>query len=70
MEISNLTNAPIACIHEISLFLSKQGIRNISMNIGGSFVFRNIKFTMLEAKHSSDIDVVEEVVPGGVAASF
>ena len=25
---------------------------------------------MLEAKHSSDIDVVEEVVPGGVAASF
>ena len=70
LEISNNTNAPIACIHEISLFLAKQGIRNISVNIGGSFIFRNIKFTMLEAKHSSDIDVVEEMVPGGTAASF
>lgn len=70
LEISNNTNAPIACIHEISLFLAKQGIRNISVNIGGSFIFRNIKFTMLEAKHSSDIDIVEEIVPGGSAASF
>ena len=70
LEISNNTNAPIACIHEISLFLAKQGIRNIGVNIGGSFIFRNIKFTMLEAKHSSDIDVVEEMVPGGTSASF
>ena len=70
LEISNSTNAPVACIHEISLFLAKQGIRNISVNIGGSFIFRNIKFTMLEAKHSSDIDMVEEIVPGGTAASF
>ena len=45
LEISNNTNAPIACIHEISLFLAKQG-------------------------HSSDIDVVEEMVPGGTPASF
>ena len=70
LEISNSTNAPIACIHEISLFLAKQGIRNISVNIGGSFIYRNIKFTMLDAKHSSDIDIVEETVPGGSAASF
>ena len=70
LEISNSTNAPVACIHEISLFLAKQGIRNISVNIGGSFIFQNIKFTMLEAKHSSDIDIVEETVPGGTAASF
>ena len=66
LEISNSTNAPIACIHEISLFLAQQGIRNISVNIGGSFIFRNIKFTMLEAKHSSDIDIMEETVPGGI----
>ena len=70
LEISNRTNAPIACVHEISLFLAKQGIRNISVNIGGSFIFRNIKFTMLDAKHSSDIDIVAEIVPGGTAGSF
>ena len=29
LEISNSTNAPIACIHEISLFLAKQGILSI-----------------------------------------
>ncbi len=70
LEISNTTHAPIAAIHEISLFLAKQGIRNIGVNIGGSFVFRGIKFTMLEAKHSSAIDIVEETIPGGSAASF
>ena len=46
------------------------GIETIGVNIGGSFIFRGIKFTMLDAKHSSDIDMVEETVPGGVAASF
>jgi len=70
LDISNSTNTPIAAIHEVSLFLSKQGIETIGVNIGGSFIFRGIKFTMLDAKHSSDIDMVEETVPGGVAASF
>ena len=70
MEISNLTQASIAGTHELSLFLSKQGIRNISLNLGGSFVFRDIKFTMLEAKHSADIDIVEETAPGGIACGF
>ena len=70
MEISNLTQASIAGTHELSLFLSKQGIRNVSLNLGGSFIFRDIKFTMLEAKHSADIDIVEETAPGGVACGF
>ena len=70
MEISNLTQASIAGTHELSLFLSKQGIRNVSLNLGGSFIFRDIKFTMLVAKHSAGIDIVEETAPGGVACGF
>ena len=70
LEIANTTNVPIAASHEISMFLSKQGINNIGVNIGGSFVFRGIKITMLEAKHSGDIDFIEDTVPGGVAGSF
>ena len=70
LEIANTTHSPVSAIHEISLFLSKQGINTIGVNIGGSFVFKGIKFTMLDAKHSSDLDVVEETVPGGSAASF
>lgn len=70
MELSNKNNVPVAAIHEISLFLSKQGINNIGVNIGGSFIYRGVKFTMLDAKHSSVLDIVEEPLPAGDAASF
>ncbi|MDL2246173.1 metal-dependent hydrolase [Methanobrevibacter sp. OttesenSCG-928-K11] len=70
MEISNSQSVPVVANHEISLYLSNQGIENVSMNIGGSIVFRDIKITMLDAKHSSDIDFVEDTIPGGSAASF
>ncbi|MGL6298690.1 MAG: metal-dependent hydrolase, partial [Methanobacteriaceae archaeon] len=32
--------------------------------------FQDIKITMLNAEHSSDIDFVEETTPGGSASSF
>ena len=70
MEIANESGASVIAIHEIAMFLSKQGISNVGMNIGGSVMFKNIKITMLEARHSSDIDFVEETVPGGLPASF
>lgn len=71
LEIANTTNAPVAATHEIAMFLSKQGINNnIGVNIGGSFVFRDIKITMLDARHSGDIDFVEDSVPGGNPGSF
>ncbi|MGL6298559.1 MAG: metal-dependent hydrolase, partial [Methanobacteriaceae archaeon] len=70
MEIANLTNANVLANHEISLFLSKQGIESMGMNIGGTVDFQDIKITMLNAEHSSDIDFVEETTPGGSASSF
>ena len=70
MEIANRTGAKLVGNHEISLFLSKQGLEAVGMNIGGSIEVQGIKITMLDAKHSSDIDFMEEIVPGGSAASF
>lgn len=70
MEIANRTGAKLVGNHETSLFLSKQGFEAISMNIGGSIQIHGIKITMLDAKHSASIDFVEEIVPGGSAASF
>jgi len=70
MEISNSKSVPVVANHEIALYLSKQGIDNVSINIGGAIDFRGIKITMLEARHSSDLDFVEEVIPGGSAGSF
>jgi len=70
MEIANRTGATLACIHEISAFLSKEGFNTTGLNIGGSIYFRDIKITMLDAKHSADIDFMDEIVPGGTATSF
>lgn len=70
MEIANRTGAPIIGSHEISLFLSKQGLETIGMNIGGSMHFHDIKITMLDARHSAAIDFTEEIIPGGSASSF
>jgi L-ascorbate metabolism protein UlaG (beta-lactamase superfamily) len=70
MEIANRTGATLVGSHEISLFLSKQGLEAIGMNIGGSIQIQGIKITMLDAKHSAAIDFVEEVVSGGTATSF
>ncbi|MGL4669034.1 MAG: metal-dependent hydrolase [Methanobacteriaceae archaeon] len=70
MEIANLNNVNVLSNHEISLFLSKQGIETMGMNIGGTIKFQDIKITMLNAEHSSDIDFVEETTPGGSAVSF
>lgn len=70
MEIANKSGALILTNHEISLFLNEQGIEAIGMNIGGSVSAKGIKFTMLDAKHSSSIDFTDEILPGGCPASF
>lgn len=70
MEIANRTGALILTNHEISLFVSQQGITSQGLNIGGSYTFHDVKFTMVEAKHSSAIDIMEETIPGGSAAGF
>ena len=70
MEIANRTGALILSNHEISLFSSQQGINSQGMNIGGSYKFQDVKFTMVDAKHSSAIDIMEETIPGGSAAGF
>lgn len=70
LEIANRNGALILSNHEISLFVSQQGIQSQGMNIGGSYNFHDVKFTMVDAKHSSVIDITEETIPGGSAAGF
>lgn len=71
LELAETNNAAVVTNAELAVFLQKQGIEAISMNIGGSINVRDIRITMLDAKHSSDIDFVEEnCIPGGSAASF
>jgi L-ascorbate metabolism protein UlaG (beta-lactamase superfamily) len=50
-------NKPTLCIYEISSYLASKGVRGaVGMNIGGSYEFKGVKFTMTNAVHSSGIE--------------
>lgn len=61
----------IACIYEIFLYLSKHGVQNFQpMNKGGTVHWEGISVTMVNAFHSSGIDMDGEVLTGGEPAGF
>lgn len=71
-EIAKRTNATVVSIFEVYLYLTSLGVTNaIGMNKGGTLDVAGIKVTMVDAKHSCDIDVNGKVVaPGGEAAGY
>lgn len=71
LEISRRTSATVVCIHELSIFIRNKGIETVrGMNKGGTMDVDGVKITMVDARHSADIDFEREVVPGGEAAGF
>ncbi len=70
MEIANRTGALVVCNHELSVYLSKQGFETMGMNIGGTVKVQEIKITMMNSLHSSDMDFLDDVDAGGSAAGF
>jgi len=64
-------NPTIVCNYEIHLFLSRKGLTNTSpMNKGGTQEVDGLKFTMVNAHHSSGIEDGGRVVYGGEACGF
>lgn len=70
MELANRTGALVVCNHELSIYLSKQGFETLGMNMGGTVKVQEIKITMVNSLHSSDMDFLEEVSAGGSAAGY
>jgi len=70
MELVNRTGALVVCNHELSIYLSRQGFETLGMNIGGTVQVQDVNITMVDAKHSSDFDFVDEVSAGGSAAGY
>jgi L-ascorbate metabolism protein UlaG (beta-lactamase superfamily) len=70
MELANRTGAVIVANHEHSIYLSQQGFECIGMNIGGSIKFQDIKITMVNSNHSSDMDFIEEIGAGGSSSGY
>ena len=70
MELANRTGALVVSNHELSVYLSKQGFETLGMNIGGTVNVQDIKITMVNSLHSSDMDFIEEVNAGGSSVGF
>src|SRR5947199_2819134 len=61
----------IVCNYEIHQYLSRKGVPNTSpMNKGGTQEAAGLKFTMVNAEHSSGIEDGGQVVYGGEACGY
>jgi L-ascorbate metabolism protein UlaG (beta-lactamase superfamily) len=71
IELAERTNARVLCIYELALFFTKKGVKTAQgMNKGGTVTLDGLSVTMVDARHSADIDAGGSVVPGGEAAGF
>lgn len=71
LEIARRTNAQVISIFEICLYLQSQGIGTAQgINKGGTMRINGVSVTMVDAKHSSGIDVEGKTIAGGEPAGF
>ena len=69
VEISKRCKAPIVCIYELSVLLSRKGAETIGMNIGGTAKLEGVEITMVKAVHSADV-VENEIISAGGPVGF
>ena len=70
-EIAKRTGATVVAIYEVAQYLTRKGVADVrAVNKGGSVTIRDVRITMVDAKHSSDIDVDGAAFPGGEAAGY
>ena len=67
--VARATNAPVACMFEVGLYLTEKGLQNVKdMSIGGTQEVAGVTLTMTQATHSGSIvDAGRIVYLGGAA---
>jgi len=71
VEIAQRTGATVVCMFDLSVFLQSTGVKTVQgMNKGGTMSVDGISISMVDAKHSSDIDAGGTLSPGGDAAGY
>ncbi len=70
VKIAKRCNCPVVCIYELSRYLDKFNVEAIGINIGGSVVVKDVKFTMVKAIHSADLVRNGEIVSLGSPVGF
>lgn len=58
-------------IYELASWIGSKGVENtVGMNMGGSFKYKDVTATMVEARHSSSIQDGNQILYGGEPAGF
>ncbi|MBM2841862.1 MAG: beta-lactamase, partial [Bacteroidetes bacterium] len=71
IEIAKRTNAKVIAIYEVSVYLQSAGLSNVQgMSKGGTVKVDGIEVSMVDARHSSTIEVDGKMIHGGEAAGF
>ena len=70
VELAKTNKAVLVCNHEHSVYLSQLGLETIGMNMGGTIEVSGIKITMVNAIHSSDMDFIDGIGPGGSSCGY
>ena len=71
IQLCSSSKTEVVAIHEIQQYLLAKGVPNVTgMNIGGTYITKGIKVTMVQATHSSCIQEGNEIIYGGEAAGF
>jgi L-ascorbate metabolism protein UlaG (beta-lactamase superfamily) len=71
IAIAQKTNATVIAMAELAGYIGQKGIKNIvRMNKGGSFSFKGLQITMVQALHSSSITEGNQVLYAGEPAGF
>lgn len=70
VELAEKNKATVICNHEHSVYLAQQELDTIGMNIGGTVNVDEIRVSMVNACHSSDMDFIEGIGPGGSSCGY
>jgi L-ascorbate metabolism protein UlaG (beta-lactamase superfamily) len=61
----------VVAIYELASWIGSKGIEDIvGMNLGGSYKYKDVTVTMVEARHSSGIQDGNQILYGGDSAGF
>ena len=71
VAVSRATNAPIVCVHEVSVWLQAKGLHNVTgMGIGGTVAVAGLQVSMTAAVHSSSSEENGQIIYLGNPAGF
>jgi len=75
VAVAQKTNATVVAMAELATYLTQKGVKNVvRMNKGGSYTFKGLRITLVNAQHSSSVTEEGRVIytgePGGFIIRF